>query len=382
MTAQILAGSAAELRRDRTSLKWTAHPPDVLPLWVAEMDAAPCEPVVRAVTEAVQRGDTGYPQTGPYAAWLASFADARWGWELDPRTTVQVADVITGIGRLIEVLTEPGGPVVLSGPIYNAFFLVIESVGRRVVDVPLTPRGRLDHEALATTFAELSRAGQRAAYLLCNPHNPTGTVHSADELTRLAALAEEHAVQVVSDEIHGPLVYSTSTFTPYLTVPGGEHGVTVTAASKGWNLAGLKAGLIVPGTAARATVGRLHPFVGYGASHVGVLAQTAAYREGGGWLDRLMTELDSNRRLLQDLMADHLPGVRLTAPESTYLAWLDCRELDLDGDPAHLFLERAGVALSPGPSFGATGAGHVRLNFATSPTVLREAVARMADCLA
>jgi cystathionine beta-lyase len=381
MTAQILGGSADELRRDRTSLKWTAHPPDVLPLWVAEMDAAPCEPVARAVSEAVRRGDTGYPQTGPYAAGLASFAAARWGWQLDPDTALQVADVLTGIARLIEVCTDPGGPVVVSGPVYNAFFLVIESVGRRAVDAPLTGQCRLDLEALGTTFAELARGGDRAAYLLCNPHNPTGLVHSADELASLAAIAEEHGVQVISDEIHGPLVYSTSTFTPYLTVPGGERGVTVTSASKTWNLAGLKAGLIVPGTAAGATVRRLHPFVAYGASHLGVIAQTAAYREGGEWLDRLLIELDANRRLLQRLVADQLPGVRLTVPEATYLAWLDCCELDLGRDPARVFLKRGKVALSEGPTFGAAGAGHVRLNFATSPAVLREAVARMADCL-
>lgn len=382
MTTPILSGCADELRRDRTSLKWTAHPPDVLPLWVAEMDAAPCAPVVRAVTEAVRRGDTGYPQTGPYAAGLASLASARWGWDLDPTTAVQVADVLTGIARLIEVCTDPGGPVVVSGPVYNAFFLVIKSVGRRVVDVPLTPQGRLDLVAIGSTFTELARGGHRAAYLLSNPHNPTGTVHSADELTRLAALADEHAVQVLSDEIHGLLVYATSTFTPYLTVPGGERGITVTSASKAWNLAGLKAGLVVPGPAAIATVRRLHPFVTFGASHLGVVAQTAAYREGGDWLDRLLGELDANRRLLQTLVADELPGVHLTVPESTYLAWLDCRDLGLDDDPAAVFLQRARVALSDGPSFGAAGAGHVRLNFATSPTVLREAVARMAGCLA
>jgi cystathionine beta-lyase len=382
MTTPILSGSADELRRHRTSLKWTAHPPDVLPLWVAEMDAAPCEPVVRAVTDAVRRGDTGYPHTGPYAAGLASFAGARWGWELDPATTVQVADVLTGVARLIEVCTDPGGPVVVSGPVYNAFFLVIASVGRRAVDVPLTPQGRLDLNAIGTSFAELSRTGERATYLLSNPHNPTGTVHSADELARLAALAEEHGVQVLSDEIHGPLVYPTSTFTPYLTVPGGERGVTVTSASKAWNLAGLKAGLVVPGAAAATIVRRLHPFVAFGASHLGVVAQTAAYCKGGAWLDRLLVELDANRQLLRDLVADQLPGVHLTVPESTYLAWLDCRGLDLDGDPAAVFLDRARVALSQGPTFGTAGAGHVRLNFATSPTVLREAVARMSGCLA
>lgn len=381
MSRQILAQPVDELRRDHTSIKWRLYPEDVLPLWVAEMDAAPCEAVVTAVAEAMRRADTGYAAPGRYAAQLASYAQAEWGWALDPQTAVQVTDVLTGIARLLEVLTEPGGPVIVSSPVYNAFFTVIDSVGRRPVDAPLTDEGRLDLDVLADAFRRATADGGRAAYLLCNPHNPTGTVHTADELSRLAVLAREHGVQVISDEIHAPLVFGTSTFTPYLTVPGSEGGVTVTAASKAWNLAGLKAGLIVPGAEALATVKALHPFVSMGASHLGVIAQSAAWEGGRDWLRQLRSELDDNRHLLAELVAEQLPGVRLRLPEATYLAWLDCRDLGLGNDPAAVFRSRGRVALSEGPHFGPRGVGGARLNFATSPEILREAIRRMANCL-
>lgn len=382
MTGRILDHTVDELRRDRTSIKWRAFPEDVLPLWVAEMDASPCEAVVTAVTEAMQRGDTGYAASGRYAAALASFAEAQWGWQLDPHEIVQVADVLTGVARLLELFTDRGGPVVVSSPVYNAFFIVIDSIGRRAVDAPLTPQGRLDLEALAETFRQVRADGSSAAYLMSNPHNPTGTVHSPEELARLAVLAGEHGVRVISDEIHAPLVYATSTFTPYLTVAGAEAGVTVTAASKAWNLAGCKAGLVVPGPQARTTVRGLHPFVALGASHLGVLAHAAALESGRAWLRQLVGELDDNRHLLAALVAEQLPGVRLTLPDATYLAWLDCRDLGLGDDPAAVFRADGRVALSEGPAFGPAGAGCARLNFATSPDILREAVRRIASCCA
>jgi cystathionine beta-lyase len=382
MGSRILEAGVDDLRRDRTSVKWRAYGAGVLPLWIAEMDAAPCREVVEAVSAAMARGDTGYAWSQPYADALASFARDEWGWHLDPRSTTPVSDVLGGVAHLLRLLTEPGGPVVVSSPVYNAFFSVIESVGRRVVEAPLTARGRLDPDTLADTFSALAARGERAVYLLCNPHNPTGTVHAVDELARLAALADEYDVRVLSDEIHGPLVYAPARFVPYLTVPGSERGITVTSASKAWNLAGLKAGVIVPGAEAVADVRRLHPFVTFGASHLGVIAHTAAYEQGRPWLHRLAGELDENRRLLAQLVARHLPGAELLVPDATYLAWLDCRGLGLEGDPAEWFRKRAGVALSDGPSFGTPGTGHVRINFATSPALLREAVSRMAGSLA
>lgn len=381
MTSGILRATPDELRRSRTSLKWRVYPADVLPLWVAEMDCEPCPVVVEAVSDAMRRGDTGYSWSRDYTEAFASFAAAQWNWQVDARTAVTVSDVLGGIARLLEALTDPAAPVVVSSPVYNAFFTVIDSVGREPLDAPLTLEGRLDPQALAVAFASATAGGGRAAYLLANPHNPTGTVHTAAELETLARLADEHGVVVISDEVHAALVYEPGSFVPYLTVPGAEGGITVTSASKAWNLAGLKAGLVVPGARARDDIGRLHPFVTFGTSHLGVIAHGAAWTHGVEWVERLVGELDANRRLLAELVADRLPGARLRLPEATYLAWLDCRELGLGDSPAAHFREQGRVALSEGASFGERGRGFARLNFATSPGTLREAVDRMAASL-
>ena len=381
MGERILGVSLDDLRRDRTSVKWRRYGPDVIPLWIAEMDCAPCPAVVDAVSAAVRRGDTGYAMTDEYAVALASFAEAEWNWGFDPRTTTRVTDVLTGITHLLGLFTDAGGPVVVSPPVYNAFYEVVEAAGRRIVEAPLDSAGRLDFDCVANVFAELGGRGERAVYLLSNPHNPLGTVHSAGELATLAALAAEHSVQVVSDEIHGPLVFSTSTFTPYLTVPGSARGITVTSASKAWNLAGLKAAVLVPGELAVDELRRLHPFVTFGASHLGVIAQTAAYADGREWVHRLVEELGANRRLLDELVSAELPGAVLTVPEATYLAWIDLRPLGLGDHPGPELEKRARVGLSDGPAYGSGGAGHARLNFATSAEILREAVARIAGCL-
>lgn len=380
-TSPILGVALDDLRRDRTSVKWRLFPEDVLPLWVAEMDAAPCQPVVDAVTAAMRRGDTGYAWAPPYAAAVARFAGDVWGWHIDAGATSIVPDVMVGVSELLRLLTDDGGPVVVSPPVYGSFFGFIEAIGRRRLEAPLGADGRLDPEALAEAFRTATASGQRAAYLLCNPHNPTGTVHTEEELATLARLAEEHGVRVVSDEIHGPLTYPSSTFTPYLTVAGAERGLVVTSPSKSWNLAGLKAALAIAGPGAVADLRRLHEVHTHGASHVAVIAHMAALDHGRAWLSQLIGELDVNRRMLADLLARELPGVRYRMPEATYLAWLDCRDLGLGADPAARFRSDGRVALAAGRGFGEAGNGFVRLNLATSPEIIGEAVRRMASVL-
>ncbi len=379
--------------RGRTSVKWRTHPAEVLPLWVAEMDVVLAEAVRAAIVDAAVTGDTGYPAGTGYAEALAAFAEQRWGWAgLAVGRTVVVPDVMLGIVELLRLVTEPGDAVVVNCPVYPPFYSVVETVGRRVVEAPLAPGGRLDLEALAEAFARPVDGRAPAAYLLCSPHNPTGTVHTAEELAAVAALARAHGVRVVADEIHSPLVLPGATFVPYLSVAGAEDAFAVLSASKAWNLAGLKAAVAVAGPQAAGDLARMPEVVSHGPSHLGVLAHTAALAQGGDWLDALLLGLADNRRLLGELLREHLPDVAWTPPQGTYLAWLDCRALGLDdgGDapearglvtpdagPAAVFLGRAGVAVNAGPAFGTGGSGHVRLNFATSQAVLREAVGRM-----
>ncbi|MCC9156331.1 aminotransferase class I/II-fold pyridoxal phosphate-dependent enzyme [Streptomyces parvulus] len=370
-----------QLRR-RTSMKWRTHPADVLPLWVAEMDVPLAPAVVRAVTGAMELGDTGYPAGTGYAEALADFAGKRWGWDdLAVERTAIVPDVMLGVVEMLKLVTEPGDAVVVNPPVYPPFYQFVTHLDRRVVEAPLGPHLRLDLAALEEAFRRAVSGGGRAAYLLCSPHNPTGTVHTAGELAAVAALAERHGVRVVADEIHAPVVTGDTRFTPYLAVPGAERGLALMSASKGWNLAGLKAALALAGPGAADDLARMPEEVSHGPSHVGVLAHTAALRDGTDWLDAVLAGLDENRRLLTGLLAEHLPGVVHRAGEATYLAWLDCRALGLGDDPAQVFLDRGRVALSSGIPFGSGGAGHVRLNLATSPEVITEAVHRMRAAL-
>ncbi|MFY7065824.1 MalY/PatB family protein [Nocardiopsis changdeensis] len=385
-----------DLRR-RTSMKWRTYPEDVLPLWVAEMDVPLAEPVARALHRAVELGDTGYPVGGrAYAEALAGFAQRRWGWKgPDVEHTALVPDVMLGIVEVLRLVTGPGDTVVVNPPVYPPFHAFVTHADRRVAAAPLGADGRLDLDALGEAYAAARARGGRPAHLLCNPHNPTGAVHTADELAAVAALAREYGVRVVADEIHAPLVLDGARFTPYLSVDGAEDAFAVTSASKAWNLAGLKAGLVLAGPGAADDLARMPEEVGHGPSHLGALAHTAALNEGGAWLDALLAGLAANRELLGRLLAEHLPGVGYTPPEGTYLAWLDCRGLgfddprDTDGPgvvtdlagPARVFLDRARVALSSGHTFGSGGAGRVRLNFATSAAVLTEAVRRMGEAV-
>lgn len=376
-------------------MKWRQYPADILPLWVAEMDVLLAPPIVAALRTAIDEGDTGYSTGDDYARALDGFARRRWGWDgvVIERTAV-AADVMQGVVEVIKCLNGPGDPVVFNCPVYAPFYGFIEHMDREVVEAPLGADGRVDIDILRAAFKRAVHGGRRAVYLLCNPHNPTGTVHTLEELTAVAELARAYAVRVVADEIHAPLVLASARHVPYLSVPGAENAVSVMSASKAWNLAGLRAALVVAGSEAADDVARIPEEVSHGPNHLGVIANTAALREGGAWLDALLAGLDENRRLLGELVREHLPGVRCRPPEGTFLAWLDCRALGLgDGDasqrglvtlvtgPAAVFLERGRVAVTAGEAFGPGGAGHVRLNFGTSPEILEQAVTRMAAAL-
>ena len=386
-----------ELRK-RTSEKWQSADSDVLPLWVAEMDVMPAPAVAEVLQEALARGDTGYATGAGYAEAYAAFAEDRWAFaNSDPAHSAMVPDVMLGVVEMLKLVTGPGDPVVLTPPVYPPFYSFVEHLDRRVVEVPLTAQHRLDVPALADTFATLGVEG-RAAFLLCNPHNPTGTVHSAVELAGVASAAESAGIRVIVDEIHAPLVLPGATFTPYFAVPGGDRALVLVSASKGWNLPGLKSAVAFAGSGAAGDLAQLPEEVGHGSSHLAVLAHTAALSAGQDWLDEVLTGLDRNRTLLSELLLAHLPAVRWDPGGATYLAWLDFSQVrrvteassdtNARGDAsartgvAAWLLENAKVLLSSGPSFGAGGAYCARLNFATSASMLTEAVLRMSDAVA
>jgi cysteine-S-conjugate beta-lyase len=240
-------------------------------------------------------------------------------------------------------------------------------------------RATYDLDALDRAFASGGRL-----FVHCNPHNPLGRVFTEAEQLALAEVVERHGGRVFADEIHAPLVLPGAVHRPYasLSPVTAAHAVTATSASKAWNLPGLKAAqFLVSNEADARRWADVGFFAAHGAATLGVLANTAAYDGGGPWLDGVLTYLDGNRRLLATLLAERLPEVRYMPPEGTYLAWLDCRGLGIEGSAGQFFLERAGVAFVDGPECGAPGAGHVRLNFATPRRVLETIVERMAAAL-
>ena len=370
-----------ELRR-RSCAKWQYYPEDVLPLWVAEMDAYVAQPIVDAVQEALLLGDTGYPWGTRMQSAVSSFAADRWGWSFDPSQAITITDVMTGVLELVQRLSKPGDPVILTPPIYPPFKMVTDMHERPMIPARLTTEGRLDLDALEAAFVSAAGSGGTPILLLSNPHNPNGTVHTRDELEAVARLARQHGIRVVSDEIHAPLTMPTSTFTPYLSVAGTEPDVSLISASKGWNLAGFKAAIAIPGADAVEDVKAINHRMGTHPGHIAVIAHSTAFDQARSWLDGAIAGIDANRHLLTDLLAEHLPAARYTPPEATYLAWIDCRDLSLGDDPAKVFLELGKVGLSGGIPFGEGGQGHVRFNLATSSAIVTEAVERMATAVA
>lgn len=373
----------ARLRRERSSVKWTRFPADVLPLFVAEMDFALAPAILATVVERVQASDTGYLDSpGPLAPAFAQFALNRWGWSVNPTHVHLTTDVSVGIVEALRLAVPPHGRVAITPPVYPPFYELVEEAAASVLETPLLKRGEcwdLDLAALETGFA----AGVDA-FLLCNPHNPIGAVWERSTLETLARLAAQYDVFVISDEIHAPLTHPGVIFTPFapLARAAGARAVTVTSASKGWNLAGLKCALVIAADdTSNELLNRLPEEVACRTSILGLHANIAAF-SSTDWLDQAIQHIVDNDVLLHSLLHDHLPAVVYHRPHAGYLAWLDLRQLGLGESPYQRILDDARVALNNGESFGPGGQGFARLNLACSPDTLREAVTRIAALVA
>lgn len=374
-----------ESLQKRQSAKWNVYPADVLPAWVAEMDFPIAGCIRDSITSAIAAEDMGYADPRGLGESFATWADSEWNWKVAPSDVLVVCDVVTGIMLLLPLVSGQGNPVVIDSPVYAPFAGSIRATGRKVVTVPMKRVGDassaydLDLDGIESAYA----AGARA-HILCSPHNPLGAVYSRATLTKLAELADRYNVTIISDEIHAPLTLPGAKHTPLPSVSeaAARRTVVLTSASKTWNIAGLKAALVVAThEATRAITSKLPIDMPYHAGHLGVLGSRAAFLEGAAWRASVLTILDRNRHLLGELLRAHLPVVRYTPPAAGYLAWLDCRDLGLGRDPAKVFLEKGRVALSPGPTFGVAGEGFARLNMATSRELLEEAVKRMARAI-
>ncbi|MEY9850894.1 cystathionine beta-lyase [Leifsonia sp. EB41] len=372
-----------QLFASRSSIKWRRYPADVLPVFVAEMDFDVEPAILDRVAETLRNSDTGYlDSAGPLAPAFADFAWSSWSWGVDPEWVHLATDVTVGVVETLRlVLPEAGGRVVLTPPVYPPFFEMIEEADAVAITVPLREDAgwTLDLDGLEAAFA----AGADAM-LLCNPQNPTGRCHSRRSLEALARLAARYGVFVVSDEVHAPLAHPGARFTPFAPVAlaAGARAVTVTSASKAWNLAGLKCAVIVaaePATADLLT--RLPEELAARTSILGLHANVAAL-SCLRWRDGLLDQLVTNLRLLEAELAVHAPSVRVIRPDAGYLAWLDFRETGLGDDPARTLIDVGRVALNSGVAFGEQGRGFARINLACDPSTVVEAVRRIAATVA
>jgi cystathionine beta-lyase len=371
--------------RHRRSLKWSAYGPELLPAWVAEMDFELAEPIRSMLRDVVDRSDLGYPPRAAATSVRESFARRmadRFSFSVDPDLVLVLSEVVQGIALAVDTLTEPGEGVLVQTPVYPPFLEVVRQAGRRLVETPLAegPEGfGVDLEE----FERVVRAERPAMLLLCHPHNPTGRSFTAAELAAVGRIAAEAGMVVVSDEIHADLVFDGRRHVP-MAVAAPEVAprcVTLSSASKAFNLAGLRCAVGAAGSAELLRRLEARPaHLRGGLSSPGMWATVVAWEECGDWLEGVVAYLQEGRDQVDRALAA-MPGVSWHAPEATYLGWLDFSESGLGPDPAPWVEEHAGVVCSRGLDFGSPGAHHARLNFATSHDVLEAILERLASAL-
>ena len=366
----------------RRSAKWREFPSDVLPLPVAEMDFEIAKPIRDVLEEMIKGSDTGYlgpiPELGIN---LAKFSKARWGWEIDPEQVFTATDVGVGMVEMARTVVNPGDLIMINSPVYHNMNNWITELKCKSYDAPLIKTGL--HYTIDLNAIERGYAAGVKAHFLCSPHNPVGTVFTREELAELAELAKKYGVTVFSDEIHAPLTYDAKNFVPFLAVSetAREVGICVTAASKSWNLAGLKCATVITAHPKQQERAKSMPeAVHFRASLFGAVASATAY-ECVDWLDSAIETFESNRKYLKNLLTQSLPAVGYRVPDFSYLAWLDLSGLNLGENPAQVLLEKGKLALNAGITFGPESGNFVRLNFATGEEILDEAVSRIASCI-
>jgi bifunctional pyridoxal-dependent enzyme with beta-cystathionase and maltose regulon repressor activities len=375
--------SVDQLRRKRAT-KWHNVPADVLPAWVAETDFDLCPAVVDAIAAVLVRGDVGYPDwwSEPLADAFSERMSLRYGWRPDPAHVRHVCDLIQAVQVVVGLSSPPGGAVALHVPNYPPFLRALDAMQRRTVAVPLEPCGAswsFDPDRLDDAV----RASGAAVLIVVNPHNPTGRVFDRRELLSLAEIARRRDLVVVSDELHAELTHDPHRHVPFASLGDdvARRTVTITSATKSFNLGGLRSAVVHIGDARVREAWDRHPPEYFGSLNVlGVEATVAAWRSGEEWLERQRRHLTAMRDHLA-VRVSELAGVVCRPPEATYLAWLDCRGAGLGADPAVHFREQARVELSHGPHFGPGGEGFVRLNFGTGLRILDEIVDRMGASL-
>ena len=371
-------------RRSSGSVKWDVYDEDVLPLWIADMDFRAPTAVIQALQERAAHGIFGYTLESPrLREQIVARMKALYDWEVRPEEIVFIPGVVVGFNQAAQALARPGEGVLIQTPIYPPFLEIGAHGGLLSQYAPLARNEDGEYGVDLNAFEEVID-NQTRVFVLCNPHNPVGRVFSRRELEGMAEICARHGVWIVSDEIHSDLIFSGHKHIPIASLDGeiSRRTITLMAPSKTYNIPGLECSFaIIQDESVREHFqGGRRGLVG-GVNLLGLAAAEAAYSQGQGWLDAVMLYLEGNRDYLFDFVRTELLGVHMAKPEGTYLAWLDCHQAGIEGDPGQFFLERAKVALNEGKTFGPGGEAFVRLNFATPRRTLEQALQRMKAAL-
>ena len=362
--------------------KWTTFP-DCIGAFIAEMDFGTAPSVIEALRTTVDHGFFGYLPDALEQGLATACADwyrANTDWDVPTERVHSVPDVLKGLEITLQLFAPKGGKVIVPTPAYMPFLMAPERQRRELVQVPMKQTSGqwvYDLDAIDAAFADGCEV-----LILCNPFNPIGRVMTRDEMLAISEIVDKHCGRVFSDEIHAPIIYESRAHVPYASISevAAGHTITAIAASKAWNLAGLKCAQIVLSNDADVAIWEEDGgFSGHGASTLGVIASIAAYNTGQDWLDEVIDYLDGNRRLLAEMTAELMPEVKYGMPEGTYLAWLDFKETAVDCDLATFFRETARVALVDGGACGEVGERCARFNFAMPRPMLAQAIGR-ASC--
>jgi len=366
-------------------MKWDAADGDQLPMGIADMDLRTAPTIVEALRRRVDHGVFGYTDKEPalmdaICAWTAT----RRGWMLDHEWITPCSGVMPSIAHLLRGALQPGDGVIVQTPAFGPIVDAVRDNGLRLIENRL----ELTDDRYEIDFSGLEVAASRSdakAFVLCSPHNPSGRVWSHDDLARVAVIAREHDLIVISDEIHCETVFSWASFTTYANVAGdGDPFAVCFGPSKGFNLATLHMSLTaIPHDGLRASFrGELHKVnADFGVSAIGAIALQTAYTEGGRWLDALTEHLEQNLDTLISGLAD-VPEIAPVRPDASFLVWLDCRALGLsDHELLDTFVNVAGVIVEPGINFGPAGSGFVRINIGTTRARVAEAAERLTRAL-
>ncbi|MFL0554687.1 MULTISPECIES: MalY/PatB family protein [Paenibacillus] len=360
--------------------------PDVLPLWVADMDFRCAPAIVQAVTERAKLGIYGYTsRPKEYLEAITGWLERRHNWNVHPSWLTDTPGVVPALSVAVQVLTEPGDRVILQSPVYNPFYDVIRNNGREVAENPLIlkdGRYRMDYDHLESLMQDGAKL-----LLLCSPHNPGGRVWTREELERVGELCLNYGVKVVSDEIHSDLVFAEYRHVPFASMSEALAGITITCAapSKTFNIPGLAtAYTIIPNVAIRKQFSERIKAQAIGSlNFFGPTATIAAYTQSEEWLDAVLIYIRANRDFAVAYLAEHLPAVVPVLSEGTYLLWLDCRALGWKkAEMKQVMYKEAKIAFTEGSIYGQNGEGFLRINLACPRSLLEEALERFCTAVA